>query len=36
MFQFFTVTTLAGVPAKVALRLLFRIKYVLVTRWLNV
>jgi hypothetical protein len=36
LFQFFAVTILAAVPAKIALRLLFRIKYILVTRWLNV
>jgi hypothetical protein len=35
-FQFCAITILAGVPAKIALRLLFRIKYVLVTGWLNV
>jgi hypothetical protein len=36
LFQFLAVTILVGVPAKIAMRLLFRIKYVLVTRWLNV
>lgn len=35
-FQFFAITILAGVPAKIALRLLFRIKYVLVTPWFSV
>jgi len=35
-FQFFAVTILAGVPAKIALRLLFRVKYVLVTHWFNI
>lgn len=36
VFQAFAITLLAGVPAKVALRLLFRIKYVLVTPWFNI
>jgi len=35
-FQFFAITLLVGVPAKILLRLLFRIKYVLVTPWFNV
>ncbi len=35
-FQFFAITILAGLPAKMLLRLLFRIKYVLVTPWFNV
>lgn len=35
-FQFFAITILMGVPAKMALRLLFRIKYVLVTGWFNI
>lgn len=36
VFQFFAITILAGLPAKMLLRLLFRIKYVLITPWLNV
>ncbi|MCC6858951.1 MAG: cytochrome C [Bryobacterales bacterium] len=36
VFQFFAITILVGLPAKMLLRLLFRIKYVLVTPWLNV
>ena len=36
MFQFFAITILAGLPAKMLLRLLFRIKYVLVTPWFNI
>lgn len=35
-FQFFAITILAALPAKMILRLLFRIKYVLVTPWFNV
>ncbi len=35
-FQFFAITILVGLPAKMLLRLLFRIKYVLVTPWFNV
>ncbi len=35
-FQVFAITILAGLPAKMLLRLLFRIKYVLVTPWFNV
>ena len=35
-FQFFAITILVGLPAKMLLRLLFRIKYVLVTPWLNI
>ncbi|HXJ42505.1 MAG TPA: hypothetical protein VNH18_24710, partial [Bryobacteraceae bacterium] len=35
-FQFFAVTILVAVPAKIALRLLFRVKYVLVTHWFNI
>jgi hypothetical protein len=36
IFQFFAITILAGLPAKMLLRLLFRIKYVLVTPWFNI
>ena len=36
IFQFFAITILVGLPAKMLLRLLFRIKYVLVTPWLNI
>lgn len=36
IFQFFAITILFGVPAKIVLRLLFRIKYVLVTGWFNI
>jgi len=36
IFQFFAITILVGLPAKMLLRLLFRIKYVLVTPWFNV
>ena len=35
-FQFFAITILAGLPAKMLLRLLFRVKYVLVTPWFNI
>jgi len=35
-FQFFAITILVALPAKMVLRLLFRIKYVLVTPWFNV
>jgi hypothetical protein len=35
-FQFFAITVLIGLPAKMLLRLLFRIKYVLITPWLNI
>lgn len=35
-FQFFAITILVGLPAKMLLRLLFRIKYVLVTPWINI
>ena len=35
-FQFFAITILVGLPAKMLLRLLFRIKYVLVTPWFNI
>ena len=35
-FQFFAITILAGLPAKMLLRLVFRIKYVLITPWFNV
>jgi hypothetical protein len=35
-FQVFAITILVGLPAKMLLRLLFRIKYVLVTPWFNV
>ena len=35
-FQFFAITILVGLPAKMLLRLLFRIKNVLVTPWLNI
>ncbi len=36
MFQFFAITILAGLPAKMILRLVFRIQYVLVTPWFNI
>ncbi len=36
LFQAFAITILAAVPAKILLRLLFRIKYVLITPWFNV
>ena len=36
VFQAFAITILAALPAKVLLRLLFRIKYVLITPWFNV
>ena len=36
IFQFFAITILVALPAKMVLRLLFRIKYVLVTPWFNV
>jgi hypothetical protein len=36
IFQFFAITILVALPAKMLLRLLFRIKYVLVTPWFNV
>jgi len=35
-FQFFAITILAGLPAKMLLRLLFRVKYVLITPWFNI
>jgi hypothetical protein len=35
-FQFFAITILVALPAKMVLRLVFRLKYVLVTPWLNV
>jgi quinol-cytochrome oxidoreductase complex cytochrome b subunit len=35
VFQTFAITILLAVPAKIVLRLLFRIKYVLVTPWFN-
>lgn len=35
-FQFFAITILAGLPAKMLLRLLFRVKYVLITPWVNI
>ena len=35
-FQFFAISILVGLPAKMILRLLFRIKYVLVTPWFNI
>ncbi|MCP5120667.1 MAG: hypothetical protein GY953_58485 [bacterium] len=35
-FQFFAITILVGLPAKMVLRLVFRIKYVLITPWFNV
>jgi hypothetical protein len=35
-FQFFAITILAGLPAKMLLRLMFRIKYVLITPWFNI
>jgi hypothetical protein len=35
-FQFFAITILVGLPAKMLLRHLFRIKYVLITPWFNI
>ena len=36
VFQIFVVTILAALPAKMLLRLVFRIKYVLITPWFNI
>ena len=36
VFQFFAITILAAVPVKILLRLLFRVKYVLVSPWFNI
>jgi hypothetical protein len=36
VFQIFAVSILAALPAKMLLRLLFRIKYVLITPWFNI
>ncbi len=36
IFQFFAITVLWALPVKLVLRLLFRIKYVMVTPWFNV
>jgi hypothetical protein len=36
VFQFFAITILVGLPAKMLIRLLFRIKYVWITPWFNV
>ncbi len=36
IFQFFAITILLGLPAKMILRLVFRIQYVLVTPWFNI
>jgi hypothetical protein len=35
-FQIFAITVLVGLPGKMLLRLVFRIKYVLITPWFNV
>jgi hypothetical protein len=35
-FQFFAISILAGLPAKMLLRLMFRVKYVLITPWFNI
>ena len=35
-FQFFAITILASMPAKLLLRQVFRIKYVMVTPWFNI
>jgi hypothetical protein len=35
-FQFFAITILVGLPAKMLLKLLFRVKYVLITPWFNI
>jgi len=35
-FQFFAITILVGLPAKMLLRHVFRIKYVLITPWFNI
>src|ERR1039457_1340805 len=35
-FQFFAITVLAGLPAKMILRLVFRVHYVLITPWFNI
>jgi len=36
IFQVFATTILVGLPAKMILRLLFRVKYVLITPWFNI
>jgi len=36
IFQFFAITVLVSMPAKLLIRQLFRIKYVLVTPWFNI
>jgi hypothetical protein len=36
IFQVFAITILVGLPAKMVLRLLFRVKYVLITPWFNI
>jgi hypothetical protein len=36
IFQFFAITVLWALPVKLVLRLLFRIKYVMVTPWFNI
>ncbi len=36
IFQFLAITILVGLPVKMLLRLLFRIKYVLITPWFNI
>lgn len=36
IFQFFAITVLWALPAKLVLRLVFRIKYVMVTPWFNI
>jgi hypothetical protein len=36
IFQFFAITILVGLPAKMLLRLVFRVKYVLITPWFNI
>jgi hypothetical protein len=35
-FQFFAITILVGLPTKMLLKLLFRVKYVLITPWFNI
>jgi hypothetical protein len=36
VFQFFAITILVALPVKLLARLLFRIKYVMVTPWFNI
>ena len=36
VFQFFAITILWALPAKLLIRQIFRIKYVMVTPWFNI